>query len=146
MKRTIYRLIEEVLNRIGLYSEDAVRLVYETGLAESRYRHLEQINGPALGFFQIEPATVRDIWENYALHHPKIRDSLFALGFDESELEFRIISNIALQIALCRLTYRRDPDEIPNNMIDRAAYWKKVYNTRLGKGTLEHYLKACQDA
>ena len=54
------------------------------------------------------------------------------------------MSNIALQVAFCRLKYRRDSKPIPSKhkIEAQAEYWKRVYNTRLGKGTTEHFLKA----
>jgi hypothetical protein len=35
--------------------------------------------------------------------------------------------------------YKRIPHKIPSNIDDRAADWKKYYNTIYGKGTTEHY-------
>lgn len=47
--------------------------------------------------------------------------------------------NIALQIAMCRLHYRRVPQALPNNIEEQAAYWKKHYNTYKGKGSTTHF-------
>ena len=38
-------------------------------------------------------------------------------------------------IILARLKYKRIPEEIPNTIEGRAGYWKKHYNSELGKGT-----------
>ena len=144
MKREIREIIGSTLEIIGLDSEDASSLIYSTGMAESGYRALKQEGGPALGFFQCEPATAIDIWENYVMYRPKYRDKLFQLGFDDSKLEFCLLSNIGIQVALCRLHYRRVPSKLPRagDLNAQAKYWKQHYNTVKGKGTLKHFLEA----
>ena len=37
------------------------------------------------------------------------------------------------------------PDPIPKTPQDRAKYWKKYYNTVLGKGTPQKYLDRLTD-
>ena len=145
MKKSIQKIIKLALERLDLDSEDARSLIYNTGKAESGYKTLQQYGGgPALGFFQMEPNTAIDIWDNYVMYRPKYRDKLYALGFDEGTLEFCLLSNVGLQAALCRLHYRRVPSPLPkaDNMEAQAKYWKEFYNTRLGKGTVEHFIKA----
>ena len=53
------------------------------------------------------------------------------------------MSNIALQAALCRLKYRRDPRAIPKTIDAQARYWKRVYNGG-GKGTVEKFVQAVE--
>ena len=145
MEKSIKRIIKLTLQRLDLDSDDARSLIYGTGKAESGYKTLQQYGGgPALGFFQMEPATCRDIWDNYVMYRPKYRDKLYALGFDEGALEFCLLSNVGLQAALCRLHYRRVPSPLPkaDNLEAQAKYWKEFYNTRLGKGTIEHFIEA----
>ena len=140
MKKQIKEIIEWTLNRMDMYSDDAAAMIYRTGMAETGYKHLKQMGGgPAIGFFQIEPATI----DNYVAYRPQIKTDLYALGFDEKDGEMRVMSNIALQVAFCRLCYRRDKNAIPSleNMKAQAKYWKKVYNTKLGKGTVEHFME-----
>ena len=145
MEKSIKRIIKLALQRLDLDSDDARSLIYGTGKAESGYKTLQQYGGgPALGFFQMEPATCRDIWDNYVMYRPKYRDKLYALGFDEGTLEFCLLSNVGLQAALCRLHYRRVPSPLPKagDLEAQAKYWKEFYNTRLGKGTIEHFMEA----
>ena len=141
---SIKEIVEETLYRLDMYSDDALELVMNTGWAESGYRALRQLNGPAIGFWQVEMATVQDTLDKYVAYRPHIEDKLASLGLDEENLEFSILSNISLQAAFCRLKYRRDSQPIPpwDNLKDQANYWKRVYNTSLGKGTIEHFLKA----
>ena len=130
---------------MGLYSEDAVDLVYKTGNAETGYRHLKQMGGgPAIGFWQVEPATLIDIMDNYVNYRPELLKGLISLGYNQSNIETRVMGNIALQAVFCRLKYKRDKYPLPksDDLKAQAKYWKRVYNTRLGKGTIEHFMEA----
>ena len=145
MEKSIKKIIKLALQYFDLDSEDARSLIYSTGKAESGYKTLQQYGGgPALGFFQMEPATCQDIWDNYVMYRPKYRDKLYALGFDDGTLEFCLLSNIGLQAAFCRLHYRRVPSALPSaeNIKAQAEYWKKYYNSHLGKGTIDHFMEA----
>ena len=61
-------------------------------------------------------------------------------------IEISVMSNLAVQSALCRLHYRRDWDPIRawDNLEDQGKYWKRVYNTIEGRGTVNHFIKANQ--
>ena len=143
MIQTIKKIIEETLKKVDLYSKEAADLIYETGAAESHYMALEQMGGgPALGFFQCEPATMRDCIDNYIKYRPELEKHLLSLGFIEDDPEYSLKTNLAIQVFFCRIKYRRDKDPIPKNLLERAKYWKRVYNTEGGKGTVEHYMKA----
>ena len=147
MIESIQDIINDVLTRledVGIpNTEEARYLVFETGMAESGYRHLEQIGGgPGISFFQLEIGTVVDIWENFVLYRKPLIEALYKLGLVEEELTFSVLTNIALATAFCRIYYRRKPGAIPGTMPGRAAYWKKYYNTAGGKGTVDHYIGA----
>ena len=145
MEESIKRIIKETLDHMNLYSEDALEMIYRTGKAESGYRTLQQYGGgPALGFFQMEPATYRDIWENYVMYREKYKNKLYSLGFDDSKMDYCLMSNIGIQVAMCRLHYRRVPSALPKaeDLEGQAKYWKEHYNSHLGKGTIEHFMEA----
>ena len=91
----------------------------------------------------MEPDTIYDIWENYAMYRPNIATALHSLGFDESDASMSVLGSIALQAAFCRMQYRRDSNPLPKygKIQAQADYWKRVYNTKLGKGTPEHFIK-----
>jgi len=148
MKNQMKDIISEVLSMLENYTgiqktKEAVNLVYETGMAESGYRALVQKGGgPAVSFFQIEPATGRDIFNNYVEYRQTLVEALIQFGLDPMNLDFCIKTNIAIAICMCRFHYRRVPSAIPKTKEGRAKYWKKYYNTELGKGSVEHYLEA----
>lgn len=144
MKKSIKKIIKYALKKLQMDSEEARALIYATGNAESGYRALEQMGGPAIGFFQSEPDTIKDIWDNYVFYRPEIKTDLWALGFDDSDIEGSVMSSIALQVAFARLQYRRDKHPLPavDDLNGQAKYWKRVYNTELGRGTIKHFLEA----
>ena len=144
MKKEIRNITRWALKQVDLYSHEAADLVFRTGLAETGYRHLKQMGGgPAIGFFQIEPATIKDTVENYLKFRPKLQNAIKKLGFIEKHSEYSLMSNIALQVVFCRLKYRRDKFPLPliGDLRGQAEYWKRVYNTHLGKGTIEHFME-----
>ena len=139
----IKEIAEEVLYKLNAYTPDALALVMRTGMAESGYRHLRQMNeGPAIGFWQVELDTAQDTLDNFVNYRQRLKKILIELGLG-NDLEFSLLSNIALQVAFCRLKYMRDPNPIPDwtDLREQAKYWKKVYNTELGAGTVEHFME-----
>ena len=125
--------------------KDAESLVFTTGMAESGYKTLSQYgDGPAVGFFQCEPFTMRDTWDNYVAYRPDLKTKLYSLGYDERDDRMRLQSSIALQAIFCRLKYRRDPHPLPksDDLAAQAKYWKRVYNTHKGKGSVTHFMEA----
>ena len=143
MEKDIKKIIEWTLKYLDMYSEDASELVYRTGMAESSYNHLSQMNdGPAIGFWQCEPKTMLDIMDNYVSYRKNIEAKIYNLGYNKEEPKMSLLSNLALQVAFCRLKYRRDKHPIPKkeNIEEQAKYWKRIYNTHLGKGTIEHFI------
>jgi len=135
-------IIHKVLTDLNMHSEEACDLVYRTGMAESGYRALAQMGGPAISYWQVEPDTINDVIENYLYYRQPLMDKLVKMGLDESDPNWSVMTNIAVAIAMCRLKYRRDSEPIPKNLKQQAQYWKRVYNSELGKGTIEHFIKA----
>ena len=123
-----------------VYSEDAVELLMLTAAQESHLgRYLKQIQGPARGVFQIEPSTMADLIRNYLMYRDKLGDALKRVHGDGLETEIHLTGNLAFQIVVARLIYRRVPEPLPNRLdvTEMAEYWKKYWNTHLGKGTVQ---------
>ena len=146
------REIEEyALYKIDCYSDDALALVVRTGMAESGYRAFKGYgkNNPAIGSWQIEPATMYDMMRNYIIYRAPYRKALEELGmkFKGDDIEISVMSNMGVQAALCRLHYRRDSKPIPSwdDLESQGKYWKRVYNTIKGRGTVKHFIKANKD-
>ena len=141
MQATIKRIIEYALKDLNMYSSDSALLVYRTGAAESGYRHLEQVRGPAVGFFQVEPDTINDTIDNYLKFRPKKLNHLVKRGLDLDDPVNSVLCSIYLQVAFCRYKYWRSPKAIPKGLVPQAKYWKEIYNGP-GKGTIEHFVEA----
>ena len=147
MIQEIKAITEYALYRIDAYSDDALALVVRTGMAESGYRALKGYGegNPAIGFFQIEPATMNDMIDNYIKYRSHYEKNLISLGMNfQKDTILSVMSTIGVQAALCRIHYRRDKHSIPSwdDLEGQAKYWKRVYNTNLGRGTTEHFIKA----
>jgi hypothetical protein len=128
-------VIRPTLKTIGLWSENAERLLLGTACKESDCgRWLKQLGGgPALGIYQMEPATHNDLWENFLMY----RD----VPLKNSGAE-RMVGDLYYASAMCRFAYRRVPEPIPDTLPGQAQYWKHWYNTYLGAGTEEEYIAA----
>jgi hypothetical protein len=140
-KKQLRKLIKETLIEIGLYSQEAENLIIGTIAQESHLgKYIEQVRGPAKGICQMEPNTYNDIWNNYLKYKPELSDKILKLSVDANDAD-EMRWNLKLSIAMCRVHYLRVPTAIPLSLERQAEYWKKFYNTRFGKGTIEQYIK-----
>lgn len=141
--RELHKEIETCLQAIGMHSEHAVNLLMGTAAQESNFKYVRQIGGgPALGYFQMEPATFKDICNNWLQYQkaPLTADIMALCGIQQFA-HAPLLWNVRLMIVFARLHYRRVPEALPTTPEGYAAYWKKYYNTYLGKGTEEEFLK-----
>lgn len=129
-------VVQPALEKIGLWSIAAERLVIGTGLIESRYEYLAQINGPALGPFQMEPETANDIWENYLAFKNDLRLKVISLMADQNDHTDQLAWNWQYAAAMCRIKYVRSSVPLPDasDIQGMAKMWKQVYNSGLGAG------------
>lgn len=138
------------------YSEEAVELLMMTAAHESKLgTYIKQVNGPALGIYQMEPATHDDIYRNFFIYKPKLMSSITGLRsqayITEDEL---LVTNLMYATAMARVHYYRDSKPIPKKkdfiapvsgfneslwLLALAGYAKRVYNTEAGKATPEKY-------
>lgn len=139
-------LIAPTLEKIGLYSDTALNLVTGTGLVESGYRvTIQSGGGPALGWFQMEPATHDDIWRNYLVYRKALSQKILSLLPEDFSLHqltphpsSSLLTYPPYAVAMCRVKYLRSSLPLPeNNAVALCKYWKQVYNTPLGKGKVD---------
>lgn len=113
------------------------QLVMGTGAQESGFRFLKQLgSGPALGIFQMEPATYRDIWKNWLPAHPELRAVLQEMVSCALPEPATMVWDLRFAAAMCRVFYLRVSLPLPpaDDIVALAAYWKRYYNTELGRG------------
>lgn len=140
-------IIRPALEHIGLWSQESEDLVLGTACQESGCgTYLHQLgSGPAVGIFQMEPASYRDLckWidrnkENergkIAIH---LRTDFFSDSWPDAD---EMIWDLRYAAMMCRMFYLRKPGAIPPTLAGQAEYWKRFYNTSAGKGTPEQYV------
>lgn len=146
----VKELIDHILNKIELYSAEAADLVFKTFKVESRLEYIKQINGPARGMGQCEPWVAVDICTNYLSYRKGLMKKVaeacclkisYFTDPQESEWAWILETNLAAMVAICRLHYRRVPKKLPKTLDEQWLYYKKYYNTELGKATHEHWLE-----
>jgi|TARA_R100000750_G_C2346731_1_gene96738 hypothetical protein len=146
-------LVKKVLGKLGAKyaTDDAVELVMATGLVESRFKYLQQLNdGVAFSFWQIEPWVALDNCTNYLSYRPhiiqdcvdatKVVQAVWENG-NEGDWRYLLHTNLAVGIVHCRLKYWRVPKRIPLSTIRKAEYWKEFYNTEKGAGDPDDYVR-----
>jgi hypothetical protein len=133
------------------YSEAAVALLVGTAVHESGLEFFDQWTGPddktlgpALGFFEIEEATFRDVYDRF-LDLPKfvqLKERVRALTALEPSLVEQLVSNLRFQTAIARVRFFMSPRALPaaDDIEGLAATWKRDYNTLAGAGTTAQWL------
>ena len=152
-------IVDSTLLDIGLYSKAASILLLATMAQESKFgTYLHQIHGPAISTYQIEPATHKDIWENFLHYRPELFDKINTIVFPLSDIghtlenfrnksisqhyEKSLLNNLSYSTAIARLLYYRVKEPLPKiNAIAMGEYWKKYYNTIKGRGTVGEFVE-----
>ena len=135
------------LKELDMYSEEACLLIVGTAIQESRLHYLKQIpSGIAKGICQMEEATHDDIWDNFLKYKPEIKEKLMGLTNQSMDLVDQLKGNLYYAVAMCRIHYYRVSEPLPNDLAGMARYWKKYYNTELGKGTVEEFIHNYEQA
>ena len=137
-------VIIPTLDVLQMKSDAAINLLLGTCAQESAMgEYLVQIKGPAQGIFQMEPTTFRDIWANFVSYKPdieqKLRDDFRGRANNPSQM----VTDLRYAAAMCRLHYYRVKDPLPraDDVWGLGHYWKKHYNTELGKGTVKEFVR-----
>lgn len=120
---------------------NAVDMLLETAAAEThsgQYRDPTP-NGAGRGVFQCDLIAFLDVQARAPLSD--IERIQHQFGIDVRAAEHRELDHSPMLAALvCRLFYKRIPEAFPSAMTERAHYWKRYYNTELGKGTPQQYI------
>lgn len=148
-------VITPVLQAMDMWSPAAENLLLGTAMQESRCgEHLVQLGGPALGIFQIEPATAHDLIFRYLDRRPDLRrrfERSFRLldsrpvnwtSASPRDIADELITDLRFSTAVARLRYWIVPEALPaaDDVGGLARYWKQYYNTHLGRGTEEEWM------
>jgi hypothetical protein len=136
--------IVPVLHAMGMSGVAAEKLLLMTAAHESMgFRYRRQVGGPALSYFQIEPATLDDLYANYLAFRPRRQtavDAFLPAGMDRLEA---LEHDDRYACALARMIYARVAEALPDaeDELALANYAKRYWNTPSGKATAEKYLR-----
>lgn len=117
------------------------RALMEIAAVETQYGDFPDAHPDRLGvgITQFDQIGFDDVVQRTRPRHKK--RMLDMLGYDLDTLQLADLAyDPLLALAMTRLKYLLIPEVIPDTVEGRARYWKKYYNTELGKGTVQHYL------
>ncbi|OUR88541.1 hypothetical protein A9Q81_23380 [Gammaproteobacteria bacterium 42_54_T18] len=139
-------VIRPVLKEMDLYSLAAEELLLGTAVQESlNFTYRTQMGGgPAKSYFQMEPATHDDIWNNFLCYKAELADKVIAtLTAPNADKIDELENNDFYAAAMARVHYYRVPKALPDagDLTGQAKYWKQYYNTPLGKGKVSEYVE-----
>lgn len=121
----------------------ATELILGTGMQESQLGEaIDQLGGgPALGVWQMEPATEKDIWTNFLEFHPEFRVPVMKLVVSGIDRTKQLEGNLYYACAMARVEYLRAPEPLPKagDLANQARYYVKYYN-RGGAATVDEYI------
>lgn len=147
-------VVKPVLRHLNLWSLAAENLILGTAAVESNMgTYLRQLGGgPAMGIWQMEPATHADIWRNYLRYQPETAGKVAQLvpplywhEGDEVPVDAEALIDLRYACAMARIHYRRvkAPLPGPTDWHGLEAYHKAHYNTVLGKTRPGEFIAAC---
>lgn len=139
-------VIMPALSKLQLYSKDAEELLVFTCAVESNGgTYLKQIKGPALGIYQMEPATHNDIWQRYIRFHTDL-SMMLSMNFYAPRMpdESRLVYDLGYATAMARIHYKRVSAPLPSATDVNAMweYYKEYYNTKEGKSKKDKSVEA----
>ncbi|MGE0289644.1 MAG: hypothetical protein AB7I42_25850 [Bradyrhizobium sp.] len=157
-------VIRPVLAHLGSTSRALEQLLLGTAIQESRGQYLKQLKGgPAVGLYQMEPATHDDIWRNYLAYHQalatRVRMLDLQMWYENSAEE--MAGNLYYATAMCAVHYLRRasikytrgdirearwPLPPADDIAAQARYYKRWYNTPQGRGSEAEYVQNWREA
>lgn len=115
--------------------------IIETAIAETGLGQIEDKtpNSAGMGITQFDKMPFEDVKKRTMKLRPKI---LADLKVDIATVKWEDLKfDHFKSLLFTRLLYWLKGDPIPATIEERAKYWKLHYNTKAGKGTVEHYLE-----
>lgn len=122
-------------------SEAAIRLLCMIAAHESGdFHYIKQVKGPALGIFQMEPATYLDVVSYIKAN----QDRFPMLVHDMPEPAEYMAFNPVYGAGIGRVYLLRIPEKLPDasDIPGLAQYAKQFWNTNLGAAQWEDYQQA----
>ena len=136
-------IITPVLIHLDMDSPSAQNLLLGTMAQESLMgRYIVQVKGPALGVYQMEPATHDDIWKNYLAFRPELAEKVKQLLIPGIPVVQQLVFNLWYATAMARIHYWRIPYPLPDadDIEALGEYWDTHYNRNPLKGTVSEFV------
>lgn len=136
-------IIKPTLTYIDLGGMDAETIVFNIAKQESscgKYiRQLGYGDGSlegAFGIYQCELKTYYDIYDSYLSYHHDLIEKVDSLKIKSLTDAENLMYNLPYATAICRVHLYRFKEKLPkyDDIEGQAKFWKKYYNTELGKG------------
>lgn len=140
--------IQPVLAAFGAPWNNAAAAVLLLGTAiheSNAGEYLAQTGGgPALGAWQMEPATHDDCWQNFLQYQPALAASVRQFQVPRAGAA-QMAWNLGYACAMARVKYIRAQPPLPaaNDFAAMAAYYKQFYNSDLGAAVVDLALVDC---
>ncbi len=137
--REYARAVCDVLG--GGVNNTGIHMLTETAAQEThggRYR--DPTAGAGRGLCQIDPIAFEDV-------QARTREENVGKVFEAFNVDITTITHEQLDhspmlsMIFCRLFYILIPDPFPRDLVGRAHYWKRWYNTKAGHGTPQQYIE-----
>lgn len=142
---------EQAIDAVTFGDSNAATFLNRIALAESDFGTDKNTfkRKDSSGIFQIEKTgayneVIRrldpesDIGSNIKRYNEKIKD---AYGIDLSKMSYKDLEQPIVGAAFARAYLLTIPEEIPTDLQEQGEYWKKYYNTILGKGTASRFVR-----
>lgn len=140
-------IVQATLKPLKLWSEDAEALLCATAAQESLAgKYVRQVGGPALGVYQMEPATHDSLWRTKLGRPDKlslVRAMLTLFGFNRKPSSEDMIWHLGYATFMARMHYLFINKPLPsyNNLEEQWAYYKQYWNTELGAAKYEDFIR-----
>src|SRR5581483_5744304 len=120
-------IVRPTLNGIGLYSPEAEDLMVGICAHESKGgTYFAQIDGAALGPFEMQKNAHDHIWNVVLPNNPKLANDLMITCKMSTKPEFEMLKfHLIYATAMARIYFIPIKESIPKTLEGQAAYWKQ---------------------
>ena len=141
--RFVESVLRPTLEDMNMWSPAAEKLMLMIAAHESQgFLYRKQVGGPALSYFQIEPATLDDLYNNYLIYRADKQALLDRYRPEPMKYREALERRDDYACAAARLILWRVKAPLPEvgDEVGMALYAKRYWNTPKGKATAEKYL------
>jgi len=144
-QRQAFEMAKDVVIAFDGYARpESIALLIETAMQETQLgKYRDPTDGAGRGITQFDKMPLEDCIQRAKQSEADIALEKFGVDIykiDHDDLDYAPL----VSFIMTRIKYKRIPDAIPKTIEGRAEYWKKHYNSILGKGTVEEYIHNAQ--